>query len=68
MKQSKKSAKRWHKKQRMAKMYREFFADPTNVAEINECGVGWAVDLHPRLVRDTVLGSRAHRSASGEHG
>lgn len=58
MKQSKKSAKRWHKKQRMAKMYREFFADPKNQAEIATHKLEWCIDMHPRLVRDTVLGSR----------
>ena len=51
------SAKRWHKKQRMAKMYREFFADPAMQAEIAKHNLEWCVDLHPRLVRDTVLGS-----------
>jgi hypothetical protein len=67
MKQSKKSAKRWHKKQRMAKMCREFFADEKNILEIDDHGLMWAIELHPRLVRDVVLGSRAH-SATANHG
>ncbi len=49
--------KRREKKARMAKMYREFFADPEMQHEIAFHKLEWCIPLHPRLVRDTVLGS-----------
>jgi hypothetical protein len=50
----------------MAKMYREFFADEKNILEIDDHGLMWAIELHPRLVRDVVLGSRAHSATESQ--
>ncbi len=60
MSMSTKGVKRWHKKQRMAKMYRDFFDDPKNQADIQKHHFFWCIPFHPRLVRDTVLGSRRY--------
>lgn len=53
-----KSFKRQEKKARMASMYRDFFADSKNQEKIAEHKLTWCIELHPRLVRDTVLGSQ----------
>lgn len=52
-------ARRWVKKQRMAKMYRDFFANPKMQERIRTLKLAWCVDLNPRLVRDRVLGTRS---------
>jgi len=49
----------------MAAMYREFFADPKMQEKIRELKLEWCVNVNPRLVRDTVLGSSG--SAEGQH-
>lgn len=59
-----KSQKRQEKKARMAAMYREFFADPKMQEKIRELKLEWCINVNPRLVRDTVLGSSG--SATGE--
>lgn len=56
---ARKEVKRIFKKVRMAKLYREFFADPAMQKRIKDCKVGYLEQLHPRLCRDIVLGSRA---------
>lgn len=56
---STKGRKRQEKKARMAAMYREFFADPKNILEIDNHGLMWCIEMNPRLVRDVVLGSRS---------
>lgn len=48
------------KKFRMAAMYREFFEDPKNIERIKELKLFWCIPFNPRLVRDTVLGSRRY--------
>jgi hypothetical protein len=52
-----KSVKRREKGARMAAMYREFFSLPARLEQIAAHKLTWCIELHPRLVRDTVLGS-----------
>lgn len=46
------------KKMRMTALYRNFFADPAMQSRIAAHQLTWCIGLHPRLVRDTVLGSQ----------
>lgn len=56
-----KGKKRAAKKARMAAMYRGFFADPYWQKRVTTLKLDWCIPLHPRLVRDTAMGTRAHR-------
>lgn len=54
-----KSFKRRDKKMRMAALYASFFNDPAMIERIdNDHGLMHLIEDQPRLVRDTVLGSR----------
>lgn len=53
-----KAARRQAKKARMVAMYRKFFDNHANHVRIEELKFAWCIPLHPRLVRDTVLGSQ----------
>lgn len=54
-----KGAVRVAKKAKRAAMYRDFFADPEMQAKIEQHKLTWCIPMHPRLVRDVVLGSRS---------
>ena len=54
-----KREKRQQKKARMAAMYRAFWARPEVIAAAKAIHFDWCIPLHPRLVRDTLLGSGA---------
>jgi len=53
-----KAGNRVAKKSRRESTYRSFFADPAMQAKIEQQKLTWCIQFHPRLVRDTVLGSR----------
>lgn len=66
---STKGEKRREKKARMAAMYREFFANPQWQKIIRLHKFEWCIPLHPRLVRDTVMGSKVpEESEEAKHG
>ena len=52
-----KTGNRASKKTRREATYRSFFADPEMQARIEYHRLTWCIPLHPRLVRDVVLGS-----------
>lgn len=51
---------------KLAHRYREFFANSDYYLPIIDLGLEWAVDMNPRMVRDTVLGSARDRAV--KHG
>jgi len=53
-----KSGVRRDKRMRRLAIYRSFFADPEMQIKIEQQKLTWCIPFHPRLVRDTVLGSR----------
>lgn len=58
---SKKSEKRLAKRARMEQMYREFWGRHEVIVAAKSIHFDWCISMHPRLVRDTLLGSRLVR-------